>query len=81
MITFLDLLFEHELLEATLVRRKINKSLRRKSHIAYLKKRAILKLKAKKFRKSSKFKIMIKKAKKMKKLGKTSTGKRLSKFI
>jgi hypothetical protein len=81
MKTFLDVLFEHELLEATIVRRKINKKLRRISHIKYLKNKARLKLKAKKFRRSSKFKQMVKKAKKMKKMGKTSTGRRLSTFI
>lgn len=81
MVTFLDILIEHELVEASPLKKKINKSLRRKSHVAYLKKRAVLKMKAKKFRNSSKYKKYQKLKKKMAKTGKTSSGKRLSKFV
>ena len=60
---------------------KITPSERRKRSIAYRKKRALIKQKARKYRKTAKFKKYQRKAKKMAKRGKTATGKRRVTYI
>ena len=62
-------------------RKKINRTLRMQRKRLYRMKKAKLKLKAKIYRKSSKGKRTLRKAKRLGKLGKTSTGKRKTKFI
>ena len=81
MLTFLDLLLEYDLTEASPVKKRVNKTLRRKRHIKYLKTKARKKMKAKKYRKSSKFTKWKAKSKMKKKLGRTATGRRKVKFI
>lgn len=81
MKTFLDILFEHNLLEASPVRKKINKTLRKKRHLAYLRNKAKLKMKQKRFRKSSSYKRYKTKKKLLAKRGLTARGKRIKKFI
>ena len=72
---------ESELDEAAKIRKKISPADKRKRKIDYRNNRASLKMKAKKLRKTSKYKKYTKKSKRMAKRGKTSTGKRQSKFI
>jgi len=81
MVTFLDILIEHELVEASPLKKKIPRSVTRERHIAYLKNKARAKLKAKKFRRSSKYLKYKKLAKKMSKTGKTASGKRKVTFL
>ena len=60
---------------------KIKASEKRKRKMEYRKKRSQLKLKAKKYRRTTKYKQYKRKAKRKAKQGKTSTGKRIRKFI
>ena len=71
---------EDELDEAA-IRKKIKPGDKRARARAYKKNRATLKRKAKKYRKTAKFSRYKKKAKRGSKRGKTSTGKRKTKFI
>lgn len=59
---------------------KRDRQAQRERRKKYRKNKAKLKMKAKRYRKSAKGKMMAKKAKRMKKTGKTSTGKRIRKF-
>jgi hypothetical protein len=72
---------EEEVSEFTAKRVRINRSVKRKRKKLYKKKRAKLKLKAKRFRKTAKFKRWKRLSKRKKKSGKTSTGKKIRKFI
>ena len=63
------------------IRVKRDREARRKSRAEYRKKKASIKLKAKQFRKKPAYKKYLKKKKRMISRGKTSTGKRIRKFI
>jgi hypothetical protein len=60
---------------------KISPALKRKRRQEYRKKRAQLKLKAKRYRKTANYKKWQRKSKRFKKVGKTATGKKIRKFI
>jgi len=60
---------------------KIKPSDKRKRRIQYRKKRASLKLRAKKFRRTTKYKQWKRKKERKKSQGKTATGKRIRKFL
>ena len=62
-------------------RKKINRTVRLQRRKLYRQKKAKIKLKAKIYRRSAKGKRTMRKSKRMSVLGKTSTGKRKSKFI
>ena len=68
-----------ELVQAKKV--KISPALKRARRRAYRKNRAAIKLKAKKFRKTTKFKQWARKKKRRASQGKTATGKRIRKFL
>lgn len=68
--------------EALTIRRKRrDKILKRKRRQEYLKTKAQVKQKAKRYRKTASYKQYTRKKKKLSKFGKTSTGKRISKWI
>ena len=81
MLDFIELLEEYELIEAAPVKKRVNKTLRRKRHLEYIKKRAKKKMMAKKYRKTSKFKKWKAKTKLRARSGRTAKGKRKIKFI
>lgn len=60
---------------------KISPILKRKRRMEYRKKRAQLKVKAKRYRRTASFKRWKRKTKRFSKAGKTATGKRIRKFI
>lgn len=82
---FDDILIQMEnfddLEEGAKIRKKISPQDKKRRARDYRKNRATLKRKAKKFRKTSKFKKYQKKAKRLGARGKTSTGKRQTKFL
>jgi len=81
MLDFLELLENYELIEAAPVKKRVNKTLRRKRHLKYLKQKAKKKMLAKKYRKTSKFKKWKMKSKVKSKTGRTATGRRKIKFV
>lgn len=79
---FSDNDISEELEEAFAPKRiKIKPAERRERRIAYRHNRAALKLKAKKFRRTAKFKRWLRKSKRKARMGKTATGKRIRKFL
>lgn len=81
MLDFVELLEEFNLVEVAPVKKRVNKTVRRKRHVEYLKKKAKKKMMAKKYRKSSKFKKWKVKTKVKSKTGRTATGRRKVKFV
>jgi hypothetical protein len=74
--------FEDDVDEAFSAKKvKIRPGDRRKRRMEYRRNRAALKLKAKKFRRTTKFKQYKRKRERKKRQGKTSTGKRIRKFL
>ncbi len=74
--------FDDDVDEAISARKvKIKPQEKRKRRMKYRRNRALLKLKAKKFRKTTKFKRFKRKQKLKARQGKTSTGKRIRKFL
>jgi hypothetical protein len=75
-------LFEDELDEVVAAKKvKIKASDKRKRRMEYRRNRAALKMKAKKFRRTTKYKQWLRKKKRKASSGKTATGKRIRKFL
>ncbi len=73
---------EEEMEEAIAAKRvRISPAAKRKRKKEYRKKRAKIRVKAKRYRKTAGYKKYQRKSKRLKKAGKTSTGKRIRKFI
>ena len=75
---FQDDMLDRVLDEKIVKREKKTAQQRRQQKLAYRKNRQKLKLKAKKYRKTSGAKLLAKKSARMKKMGKTATGKDIS---
>jgi hypothetical protein len=72
---------EIDLEEAVPVPRKINPAIHNARKIAYKKNKARIKIKARRFRKTASFKKYLRRKKQFSKVGKTSTGKRFTRFF
>ena len=75
---FQDDMFEEVLDEKIVKREKKTAQQRRQQKMNYRKNRQKLKMKAKKYRKTAGYKMLQKKTKRMKKMGKTATGRDIS---